>query len=176
MNAFRPPGNAAMTQQLLTPVRLGALELRNRVIMAPLMRCRTDNPGYVPTAMTARYYAQRASAGLIISEGTIVSPQARGYPFTPGIWSAEQVADGMSTVALFAVMMRRCRPEHEGADFTLQASAQVLLAGLVGATSGVLAQTVGYVPLFLLAGALGLAALALLRYGIPPQERRAAER
>ena len=89
---------------------------------------------------------------------------------------AEQVADGMSTVALFAVMMRRCRPEHEGADFTLQASAQVLLAGLVGATSGVLAQAVGYVPLFLLAGALGLAALALLRYGIPPQERRAAER
>ena len=75
-----------------------------------------------------------------------------------------------------ARMMRRCRPEHEGADFTLQASAQVLLAGLVGATSGVLAQAVGYVPLFLLAGALGLAALALLRYGIPPQERRAAER
>jgi len=81
-----------MTQQLLTPVRLGALELKNRVVMAPLTRCRTDNPGYVPTAMTARYYAQRASAGLIISEGTIVSPQARGYPFTPGIWSAEQVA------------------------------------------------------------------------------------
>ncbi len=92
MNTFRLPGNAAMTQQLLTPVRLGALELRNRVIMAPLTRCRTDNPGYVPTEMTARYYAQRASAGLIISEGTIVSPQARGYPFTPGIWSAEQVA------------------------------------------------------------------------------------
>ena len=92
MNAFKLPGNAAMTQQLLTPVRLGALELKNRVVMAPLTRCRTDNPGYVPTEMTARYYAQRASAGLIISEGTIVSPQARGYPFTPGIWSAEQVA------------------------------------------------------------------------------------
>ena len=92
MNAFRLPGNAAMTQQLLTPVRLGALELKNRVVMAPLTRCRTDNPGYVPTEMTARYYAQRASAGLIISEGTIVSPQARGYPFTPGIWSAEQGA------------------------------------------------------------------------------------
>ena len=92
MNTFKLPGNAAMTQQLLTPVRLGALELKNRVVMAPLTRCRTDNPGYVPTEMTARYYAQRASAGLIISEGTIVSPQARGYPFTPGIWSAEQVA------------------------------------------------------------------------------------
>ncbi len=81
-----------MTQHLLAPVRLGALELKNRVIMAPLTRCRCDNPGYVPTAMMARYYAQRASAGLIVSEGTIVSPQGRGYPFTPGIWSAEQVA------------------------------------------------------------------------------------
>lgn len=81
-----------MTQPLLTPFRLGALELKNRVVMAPLTRCRCDNPGYVPTEMMARYYAQRASAGLIISEGTVVSPQARGYPFTPGIWSAEQVA------------------------------------------------------------------------------------
>ena len=81
-----------MTQHLLTPIRLGALELNNRVIMAPLTRCRCDNPGYVPTAMMARYYAQRAGAGLIVSEGTIVSPQGRGYPFTPGIWSDEQVA------------------------------------------------------------------------------------
>lgn len=77
---------------LLAPVQLGALALRNRVVMAPLTRCRTDNPGFVPSALTALYYAQRASAGLIISEGTIVSPQARGYPYTPGIWSAEQVA------------------------------------------------------------------------------------
>lgn len=77
---------------LLAPVQLGALALRNRVVMAPLTRCRTDNPGFVPSALTALYYAQRASAGLIISEGTIVSPQARGYPYTPGIWSAAQVA------------------------------------------------------------------------------------
>ena len=78
----------------------------------------------------------------------------------------EQIADGMSTVALFAVMMQKCRPEHEGADFTLQASAQVLFAGLVGAMSGVLAKSVGYVPLFTMAGTLGLAALTLLRFGI----------
>ena len=71
----------------------------------------------------------------------------------------EQVADGMSTVALFAVMMNRCRPEHEGADFTLQASAQLLLAGLVGACSGVLAKAVGYGGLFLGAAMLGLAML-----------------
>lgn len=81
-----------MTDRLLSPVQLGALHLRNRVVMAPLTRCRVDNPGAVPTESMARYYAQRASAGLIISEGTIVSPQGRGYPFTPGIWSAEQVA------------------------------------------------------------------------------------
>jgi MFS family permease len=74
----------------------------------------------------------------------------------------EQVADGMSTVALFAVMMSQCRSEHEGADFTLQASVQLLLAGLVGAGSGVLAQGLGYSSLFMLAGLLGLAMLLLV--------------
>ena len=78
----------------------------------------------------------------------------------------EQIADGMSTVALFAVMMKKCRPEHEGGDFTLQASAQVLLAGMVGAASGVLAMAVGYVTLFVVAGALGLAALTPLLCGL----------
>lgn len=81
-----------MSASLLSPTRLGALQLRNRVVMAPLTRCRVDNRGYVPTELMARYYAQRASAGLIISEGTIVSPQGRGYPYTPGLWSDEQVA------------------------------------------------------------------------------------
>ena len=71
----------------------------------------------------------------------------------------EQVADGMSTVALFAVMMSRCRPEHEGADFTLQASAQILLSGLVGACSGLVAKSVGYGGLFIGAALLGLAML-----------------
>lgn len=71
----------------------------------------------------------------------------------------EQVADGMSTVALFAVMMGRCRPEHEGADFTLQASAQLLLSGLVGACSGFLAKAVGYGGLFVASALLGLAML-----------------
>lgn len=77
--------------KLLTPCHLGALELRNRVVMAPLTRCRADNVGYVPNDLMVRYYAQRASAGLIISEGAIVSPQGRGYPYTPGIWSEDQV-------------------------------------------------------------------------------------
>ena len=82
----------------------------------------------------------------------------------------EQTADGMSTVALFAVMMRQCRPEHEGADFTLQASVQLLLAGLVGATSGLLATWLGYQALFVGAGSLGVLALLVVllyfrRYG-----------
>ncbi len=81
-----------MESKLLAPVRLGALSLKNRVVMAPLTRCRADNPEAAPTALMARYYVQRAGAGLIISEGTIVSPHARGYPYTPGIWSDAQVA------------------------------------------------------------------------------------
>lgn len=75
---------------------------------------------------------------------------------------AEQLADGMSTVALFALMMRACRPEHEGADYTVQASVQVLLAGLVGSLSGVIANAIGFSGVFLAAGVLGLAALLLL--------------
>jgi MFS family permease len=74
----------------------------------------------------------------------------------------EQVADGMSTVALFAAMMRMCRPEHEGADFTLQASAQLLLSGFVGASSGVLAKTLGYEGLFVIAGGVGILVLAVV--------------
>jgi MFS family permease len=75
----------------------------------------------------------------------------------------EQIADGMSTVALFAVMMSYCRAEHEGADFTLQACVQLLLAGLVGASSGLLAQWLGYSALFLLAGLIGLTMLAVVQ-------------
>ncbi|CAK0770318.1 hypothetical protein CCP4SC76_5300002 [Gammaproteobacteria bacterium] len=80
-----------MASNLFTPVALGALTLANRVVMAPLTRCRADNPDAAPTPLMARYYALRASAGLIISEGAIVSPGARGYPYTPGIWSDAQV-------------------------------------------------------------------------------------
>jgi hypothetical protein len=69
------------------------------------------------------------------------------------------MADGMSTVALFAGMMCMCRAEHEGADFTVQASVQVLLAGVVGAASGVLAKLIGYQALFVSAGVLGLIVL-----------------
>ena len=75
---------------LLEPIVIGDLHLPNRVIMAPLTRCRAGDRR-VPNALMAEYYAQRASAGLIISEATSVSPMGVGYPDTPGIWSREQV-------------------------------------------------------------------------------------
>ena len=75
---------------IFDPIKLGALELPNRIIMAPLTRCRADE-GRVPNALMAEYYVQRASAGLILSEATSVSPMGVGYPDTPGIWSAAQV-------------------------------------------------------------------------------------
>ncbi|MFC4274415.1 alkene reductase [Achromobacter aloeverae] len=72
-------------------LRVGGLTLPNRVIMAPLTRMQAG-PGRVPTERMAEYYTQRASAGLIITEATSVTPQGVGYPNTPGIWSDEQVA------------------------------------------------------------------------------------
>lgn len=76
---------------LLQPIRIGAWDLPNRLIMAPLTRCRAS-AGRIPNELMAQYYAQRSSAGLIISEATSVSPMGVGYPDTPGIWSEEQVA------------------------------------------------------------------------------------
>ncbi|MHA6193269.1 alkene reductase [Pseudomonas wadenswilerensis] len=75
---------------LFDPITLGDLELPNRIIMAPLTRCRADE-GRVPNALMAEYYVQRASAGLIISEATSVTSMGVGYPDTPGIWSNDQV-------------------------------------------------------------------------------------
>jgi MFS family permease len=74
----------------------------------------------------------------------------------------EQAADGMSTVALFALMMEQCRPGHEGADYSLQTCLQVILAGLTGAGSGWLASTAGYQWHFMIAGALGVLMLLLV--------------
>ncbi len=74
---------------LFSPLRLGPYDLPNRVVMAPMTRNRAG-PGEVPTALMATYYAQRASAGLIITEGTQISPQGQGYPGTPGIFSKDQ--------------------------------------------------------------------------------------
>ncbi len=75
---------------LFSPLKVGRLELPSRIVMAPLTRNRAG-PGNVPQAMNAEYYRQRASAGLIISEATQISPQGVGYPGTPGIHSTQQV-------------------------------------------------------------------------------------
>jgi hypothetical protein len=75
---------------LFNPLLLGDITLPNRIIMAPLTRCRASE-GRVPNALMAEYYRQRAGAGLIISEATSVTPMGVGYPDTPGIWSEAQV-------------------------------------------------------------------------------------
>lgn len=76
---------------LFLPVTMGSLHLANRIVMAPVTRSRYGEDG-VPGELHALYYAQRASAGLIVAEATNISPQGRGYAATPGIWSDEQVA------------------------------------------------------------------------------------
>jgi 2,4-dienoyl-CoA reductase-like NADH-dependent reductase (Old Yellow Enzyme family) len=75
---------------LFDPLKIGALELPNRIVMAPLTRARAGTVR-VPNALMAEHYAQRATAGLIISEATSVTPAGVGYEDTPGIWSDEQV-------------------------------------------------------------------------------------
>jgi 2,4-dienoyl-CoA reductase-like NADH-dependent reductase (Old Yellow Enzyme family) len=75
---------------LLDPINIGALDLPNRVLMAPLTRTRASE-GRVPNALMRDYYVQRASAGLIFTEATSVTPMGVGYPDTPGIWSQDQV-------------------------------------------------------------------------------------
>ena len=81
----------AKTSDVLVPVTIGAFQLKNRIVMAPLTRSRSDDDG-VPPVFAADYYSQRADCGLIVSEATNISPQAVGYALTPGIWSDAQVA------------------------------------------------------------------------------------
>jgi N-ethylmaleimide reductase len=76
---------------LFDPIRFGDLHLANRIVMAPLTRSRSA-PGQVPSSLAVEYYRQRASAGLIVTEGSQVSPEGQGYVDTPGIHSVEQVA------------------------------------------------------------------------------------
>jgi N-ethylmaleimide reductase len=88
------PATAAqkmLVEPLFEPVRLGRYDLCHRMVMAPLTRSRARQPGNVPSALNACYYAQRASAALIVTEATQVSQQGQGYAWTPGIHSREQV-------------------------------------------------------------------------------------
>src|SRR6266704_2538247 len=78
------------TAAILLPYVLGDLKLKNRIVMAPLTRTRAENRGKLPNELMVEYYAQRAGAGLIITEGTFVSEQGQGCYGAPGIYSAEQ--------------------------------------------------------------------------------------
>ena len=88
-----------MTAKLFTPTRVGAIEVANRLVMAPLTRNRA--PHAIPTPLMAQYYAQRADpvtgAGLIVSEATAISPQGQGYADVPGLYGTEQL-DGWKQV------------------------------------------------------------------------------
>ena len=82
---------SASASPLFRPLQLGPLQLPNRVVMAPMTRARSSQPGDIPNALMADHYAQRAGAGLIVSEASQVSRQGQGYSFTPGIYSEAQV-------------------------------------------------------------------------------------
>lgn len=92
--ATAPATNSQETtgERLFEPLKLGPYTLPHRVAMAPLTRSRAHQPGNVPAALNACYYAQRASAAFIVSEATQVSMQGQGYAWTPGIHSREQIA------------------------------------------------------------------------------------
>lgn len=86
--------NAMKDQPLLQPYKMGHLQLKNRMVMAPMTRSRAVNPENAADELTAQYYEQRATAGLIITEGTYVSRDAVGYINVPGIYTDAQVKAG----------------------------------------------------------------------------------
>ena len=77
---------------LFTPLQLGPYTLRNRIVLPPLTRSRSTQPGNIANELMAEYYQQRSSAGFMVSEGTQIEPRGQGYAWTPGIHSAEQIA------------------------------------------------------------------------------------
>src|SRR5579859_4665360 len=85
--------------ELFSPTKIGAIEVANRIAMAPLTRARADMEG-VHSPMAIEYYRQRASAGLIITEATNISRQGRGYALTPGIYTDAHVAAGRAAARL----------------------------------------------------------------------------
>src|SRR5258708_32460809 len=114
------------TDLLFQPYRLGPFNLPHRIVMAPLTRWRARQPGNVPSSLAACYYAQRASAALIVSEATQDSMEGQGYAWTPGIHSREQVEAWRRverTRRRRACSVRAAaRPEYRRDAFTLSAS------------------------------------------------------
>lgn len=81
-----------MNPEFFKPLQLGPFTLKNRIVLPPLTRCRSSQPGNVANQMMATYYRQRASAGFMVTEGTQIEPRGQGYAWTPGIYSPEQIA------------------------------------------------------------------------------------
>ena len=79
-----------MHHALFKPLKMGALEAKNRIFMAPLTRARAADPVFVPNELMGTYYRQRAGAGMILTEATGISVEGLGWPSAPGIWSDEQ--------------------------------------------------------------------------------------
>ncbi len=122
-----------MSDKLFTPIEVGAIHARNRVVMAPLTRSRAI-AGDVPNPLAIAYYAQRAGAGLIISEGTQIRPDGKGYVATPGIYSPEQIEGwkkvtaavhkaGGKIVAQIWHVGRVSHPDHTGGTQPIAPSA-----------------------------------------------------
>ncbi len=123
-----------MHDTLFQPLKLGAIEAKNRIFMAPLTRGRSTQPGSVPNEMMSTYYRQRAGAGLIISEATGISVEGLGWPAAPGAWSDEQ-AEGwkLTTEAVHEAggkivlqlwhMGRLVHPDFLGGEAPVSASA-----------------------------------------------------
>lgn len=78
-------------QALFTPTTLGPYPLGNRIVLPPLTRSRSLQPGNIPNELMAAYYRQRAGAGFMVTEGTQIEPRGQGYAWTPGIYSPEQI-------------------------------------------------------------------------------------
>lgn len=104
---------------LFEPYAMGPHKLANRIVMNPMTRCRADVDG-VPSPVMATYYAQRATAGLIVNEGVASSANGRGYARQPGLWSAAQIAGWKAVTAavkaqggvIFAQLMHTGRVSH----------------------------------------------------------------
>lgn len=128
-----------MTVSIFEPTSMGPHKLQNRLVMNPMTRCRADADA-VPTAIMAEYYGQRATAGLIVTEGIAPSPNGRGYARTPGLWNDAQVQAWKPVTAavhgkggvIFAQIMHTGRVSHPGnmpAGAKVVAPSAVALAG-----------------------------------------------
>lgn len=141
--------NRSETTTLFSPYKLGRYELRNRFVMSPMTRCRAL--GNIPSELVAEYYAQRASAGLIITEGTSPSPNGLGYPRIPGIFSSAQV-EGWARVTkavhakgakIFVQLMHTGRVSH---PLNMPVGARVLAPSAVVAAGEMYTDTEGMQP------------------------------